>query len=125
MSENEKKKGIHDAVAMLLESNLKQYADERKLDLTVSTRIYQTIFETLTTVFKSSNIQITNESMNYLAQQYYDSIKINGRHDLDPNIFTQRAKLTNIKTKEITLLAVMMRGTEFIVPLVQEIKRRG
>jgi hypothetical protein len=63
--------------------------------------------------------------MNYLAQQYYDSIKINNKHELDPNIFTQRAKLENIKTKEVALLAVMMRGTDFIIPLVQEIKRRG
>lgn len=124
MSEQEKK-GIHDAIAMLLEQNLKQYADERKLDLSVCTKIYQTIFESLVQVFQGSNVQITNESMNYLAQQYYDSIKINNRHELDPDIFSQRARLENIETKEIALLATMMRGTDFFYPLVEEIKRRS
>ena len=124
MSEKENK-GIHDAIALLLESNLKQYADERTLDLSVCTKIYQTIFESLVQVFQGSNVEITNESMNYLAQQYYDSIKINGRHELDPDIFSQRAKLENIETKEIALLATMMRGTDFFYPLVAEIKRRG
>lgn len=124
MSEQEKK-GIHDAVAMLLEQNLKQYADERKLDLSVCVRIYQTIFDTLVQVFQGSNVQITNESMNYLAQQYYDSIKINGRHELDPEIFTQRARLENIETREVALLATMMRGTDFFFPLIDEIKRRS
>lgn len=121
----EQMKGIHDAIAVLLEQNLKKYADERKLDLSVCTKIYQSIFDSLVQVFQGSNVNITNESMNYLAQQYYDAVEINGRHELDPDIFTQRAKLENIETKELALLATMMRGTDFIIPLVAEIKRRS
>jgi hypothetical protein len=125
MGEQREEQGIHPAVAMLLEKNLRQYADDRELDLNSCVKIYQTVFETLVDVFKASNVQITNESMNWLAQQYYDGIQINNRYELDPDIFSQRAKLENIETKEVALLATMMRGTDFAIPLVMEIKRRS
>jgi len=56
---------------------------------------------------------------------YYDSVTINGNQDLDPHIFTQRAKLSNIETKELALLATMMNGTPFAAPFIGEIKRRS
>ena len=62
--------------------------------------------------------------MNYLSQQYYDGVLINGHQELDPDIFTQRAKLDGISTEELTLLAVMLNGTDFAVPLIEEVKKR-
>jgi hypothetical protein len=56
---------------------------------------------------------------------YYDSININETQELDPNIFTQRASLKNIETKEIALMAVMLNGTEFAVPFISEVKQRS
>jgi len=63
--------------------------------------------------------------MNYLAQQYYDGILINNTHELDPNIFSERARLDNITTKEIALMAMMLNGTDFAVPLIMEVKKRS
>ena len=54
-----------------------------------------------------------------------DSISINDTQELDPNIFTQRAKLENIETKELALMAVMMSGTPFAIPFIHEVKRRS
>ena len=76
-------------------------------------------------LFQTSGVELSNEGMNYLAQQYYDGILINGTQELDPNIFDKRAKLEAMETKEIALLAVMLNGTDFAIPLIQEVKRRS
>lgn len=115
---------FNDVITKLLGEKLKQFGD-KKLDLVICVDIYQTIFNTLVEVFEQAGTGITNEGMNYLAQQYYDAVLINGREELNPNIFTQRAKVELIETKELALLAVMLNGTDFAVPLIQEIKRRG
>jgi len=96
-----------------------------KLTSVVCSEIYQDIFFSLTEVFKAAQTPLSNESVNLLAQMYYDSVTINGNQDLDPHIFTQRAKLSNIETKELALLATMMNGTPFAAPFIGEIKRRS
>jgi len=117
---------FNDAVSKLLTEKLKPLAQKKtKLDLVVCVEIYQYIFETLVEIFKSSNVALTNEAMNYLSQQYYDGILINNKHELDPNIFEKRAKLENISTKELALLAVALSGTDFSVPIINEIKKRS
>jgi hypothetical protein len=50
---------------------------------------------------------------------------INGTQELDPNIFTQRAKLENIETRELALMALTLNGTDFTIPIIQEVKRRS
>ena len=52
-------------------------------------------------------------------------ILINGYQELDPNIFTQRARLDSMETEELTLLAVMLSGTDFALPILEEIKKRS
>jgi hypothetical protein len=89
---------------------------------------YTTIFDTLTEVIKSAQLPLSNEGMNYLAQQYYDGVQLatsSGFQELDPEIFTQRAKLENIETKELALLATILFGTDFAIPLIKEIKKRS
>jgi hypothetical protein len=115
---------FNDVISKLLTDKLKIY-NEKDLDLVTCIEIYQKIFDTLVEVFESANMGLSNEAMNYLAQQYYDSVAVNGRHELNPNIFTQRAKMENIETKELALMAVMLNGTDFAVPLILEVKRRG
>lgn len=118
---------FHDAVSTMLTAKLKQYAHQNYTE-TMCYEIYNVIFESLRDLFESSNVKILNESMNYVAQQYYDAIEIKTASsiiELNPNIFTQRAKLENIPTKEIALLAMMFKGTDFVYPLYEEIKRRS
>lgn len=115
---------FNEAISKLLTEKLKQF-HQKTPNSTVSLQIYVEIFNSLVEVFQTSNIELTNEAMNYLAQQYYDSILINGTQELDPNIFDKRAKIENITTKELALLAVMLSGTDFTLPLIHEIKRRG
>lgn len=121
-----KPQDFHKAISTLLGAKLKPLT-ERKADLNLvtCTEIYTTIFETLVEVVSEADIAITNEGVNYLAQQYYDGILINGTQELDPDIFSQRAKLENISTEELTLLAVMLQGTDFCVPIIREVKRRS
>ncbi len=115
---------FNEAMTKLLTERLKPFK-EKTLDLVVCTEIFTTIFDALVEVFESSNSGLTNEAMNYMAQQYYDSVLINGTEELNPNIFTQRAKIELIDTKELALMAVMFNGTDFAVPLIQEVKRRS
>ena len=119
---------IHEAVSKLLGERLKKYSvkdSEARLDLVTCVKIYQDIFDTFVEIFKEGDVKICNESMNYVAQCYYDGILINNTHELDPNIFSQRAKIENIETKELALLAVLLNGTDFAIPLIHEVKRRG
>jgi len=118
---------FNQAITTLLNERLKVYHD-KSIDLVVCTEIYETIFKTLVEVFTANELlkgKLTNESMNFVAQQYYDCVSINNREELNPNIFTQRAKLENIETKELALLAVMLRETDFLGYVLKEIKKRS
>lgn len=115
---------FNEIITKLLSDKLVEFSN-KSLNLATCYEIYKSIFDTLAEVFETSNVQISNESMNYLSQQYYDSILINENQELDPNIFTQRAKLENIETKELALLAVMLNGTDFSIPILLEVKRRN
>lgn len=117
---------FNEAISRLLEAKLKPFVTEqRDLNLLTCTEIYITIFEVLGEVITQSEAPVSNEAVNYLAQQYYDGILINGNQELDPNIFTQRAKLENIETRELALLAVMLWGTDFAKPVLAQIKQRS
>jgi hypothetical protein len=126
MSRNLKPQDFHKAIAQLLTEKLKPLVSaEKQLNLVTCVEIYTTIFDTMVEVITEAELPLTNESANYLAQQYYDGILINGVQELDPDIFTQRAKLSGIATEDLTLLAVMLNGTDFAVPIVAEVKRRS
>lgn len=118
------KKSIHDSVVGLLNERLKRKIND-KFDKQACLEIYQDIFYTLTEVFKQANAPLENEAVNLLSQMYYDSVTINDNQELDPNIFTQRANLENIPTKQLALLATMMRDTPFMPIFVSEIKKRS
>ena len=118
------KQSLNEVITKLLNEKLKRFND-RELNKAVCIEAYQTIFECLVEVFQTAKSGLTNEAMNMLAQLYYDAVLINGKDELDPGIFTQRAKLENIATKELALLAVMLNRTDFAIPLIQEIKRRA
>jgi len=117
---------FHETIAKLLEVKLQpMITEQRDLNLVTCVEFYTTIFDALVECITEAQIPLSNEAMNYLAQQYYDGILINDNQELDPEIFTQRAKLENLETKELALLAVMMQGTDFALPIIETIKKRG
>lgn len=121
-----KERSVHNAISGLLAQKLKKFSDESKtLNVLTCTQIYTEIFECISEIIKETEMPLCNESVNYIAQQYYDAVLINNNQELNPNIFTQRAKLENIQTKEIALLAMMFKGTDFSLPLLAEIKKRS
>ena len=119
-----KKQSFHDSISKLLIERLSKRKNQ-KLDRSTCIEIYSDIFFTLSEVIKTASTPLCNESVNFLAQMYYDSISINETQELDPDIFTQRAKLENIETKELALMAVMLNGTDFAIPFISEVKRRS
>lgn len=118
------KKQIHESLSKLLVNKLEPYKDE-KLNSSTCISIYTDIFNCLVEVFQESQIPITNEAVNLLAQMYYDSVKINGKEELDPNIFDKRAKLENVTTKELAMLGTMFSNTPFAPIFIYEVKRRS
>lgn len=87
--------------------------------------IYTDIFDSIASVFQETDAGLSNEAVNLVAQMYYDSIKINSSQELDPNIFTQRAKIENVPTKELAILATLFRGTPFGDIFALTVKRRS
>jgi hypothetical protein len=117
-------KSFHESASNLLVEKLSKFKN-KDLNKETCISIYTTIFESLQQVFEESGSGISNEALNWIAQEYYDAVKINQNNDLDPNIFTQRAKIDQIETKELALMAMMFKGTPFAVPLVSTIKKRS
>lgn len=118
------KKQIHDALSQLITKRLEKHLSS-KLDSQTCIEIYKDIFDTVLEVFRESRVDVSNEAVNLLSQMYYDSVKINAREDLDPNIFTSRAKIENVSTKELAMLASLFSGTPYGDIFVYSTKRRS
>jgi predicted proteasome-type protease len=117
---------FHKAVSVLLTERMRPLTTgQHVLNASACIEIYTLIFDTLVELVAESGNPLTNEAVNYLAQQYYDAVQVNGGQELDPNIFTQRAKAENIATKELVLLSIMLSGTDFALPVIAEIKKRS
>lgn len=117
-------KNIHESVSKLLSLRLEKYKNQN-LNNEVCLKIYCDIFDCFVDLFQESNIKISNESMNFISQMYYDAVKINSTQELNPNIFDKKANLKNIETKELSMLATMLNGTVFAEPFLLEVKRRS
>jgi len=117
-------KNIHESVSRLLNKKLEKYKNE-KLNSSTCTAIYQDIFESFVDLFQESKVNISNEAMNLVCQMYYDAVAINGTQELDPNIFSQRASIKMIETKELAMMASMFSNTPFASPFIFEIKKRS
>jgi hypothetical protein len=118
------KSEVHETISKLLTDRLQRRLDQ-KLDRSTCMEIYGDIFFTLTEIVKQAGTPLDNESVNLLSQMYYDSVTVNGNEDLDPTIFTQRAKIDNIPTKQLALMATMMNGTPFGDIFITAVKRRS
>jgi len=116
---------MQEAISNLLVNRMKLEFRDLSLNDDTCNRIYRTIFDTVVEVFVASNMKLSNEFVNYVAQQYYDAVAINGNNRLNPNIFTQRAKLDDINLTELRFMAIFFKDTDHIVPVIHELKRRG
>lgn len=121
------KQTFNDVFIKLLSERFRVFTDnDRTLDKSTCSEIYQVIFNCLVDVLKQSSVQLKNETVNWIAQSYYTSLKINGKHELNPNIFTQKAKLEEIESKELALIAMLLQGTDFSAEVVHFLKtKRG
>jgi hypothetical protein len=117
-------KNVHDVLNKLLIDRLQRRIDQ-KFDRATCMEIYGDIFYTLTELMKESQTPLGNEAVNMLAQMYYDAVTVNGNQELDPSIFTQRAKIENIPTSELALMATMMNGTPFGDFFISAVKKRS
>ena len=117
---------FHDAIANVVDEGLKTTFLNEHLNKETCYKIYTFIFNTVLDVFATANMRVSNEFVNYVAQEFYDAIEINGREEqLDPNIFTKRTKLEDVKTVEVHLLALLFRGTEVFHRVFAELRRRN
>ena len=97
-------------------------------DHKTSLEVYMVVFNVLSDIFNNANIKLSDEGVNYLAQLYYDALSVNGQEEagFDPNIFTQRASLKNIRTEELILYANMFKDVPpFAYEFITEIKHRS
>jgi len=120
----EHKQKILEAITRVLDERMKVLI-ERKPDVGTSIEAYTIIFNVVTEIMTQTKAGMTNEAMNYIAQQLYDCVTFNEHGDLDPNIFTQRAKLEKISTKELVVIATIFSGNILAAPVIKEIKQRS
>ena len=123
----DKKLSFNDAFVGTLQERLLVFLN-RKSDKALHLEVYMVIFNVLGDMFNQANMKLSDEGVNFLAQLYYDSISLNGdeREGMDPNIFTQRARLDNIRTEELILYANLFKDVPAYLGLfMAEIKRRS
>lgn len=134
MTNEEQSKSFVFTIEKLLNTKLQNALADKvtnvnDLDVSRCTEIYHMIFSTLVEIFSNpnlkTNVSLTNEAMNYLAQQFYSEIRINDSIELNPNIFTEKAKLENIDTKELVFLLSIMQDSLCYVDIIKQIKKRS
>lgn len=117
---------FHDAIATTVEAGLKSTFLNSPLTRETCLRLYEFIFNTVGDVFTTAGMRLSNDFINYVAQEFYSAIEINGREQqLDRNIFTRRVQLGDVKTIELHMLAVLFRGTDGFFEIYQEIRKRS
>jgi len=124
------KETANSALSNLIEAKLQKLLIESKdenhsLNHASCLMIYHEIFNTCVEVFNETNVSISNEAMNYIAQQYYDSVLVNGQYPLDPNVFDKRASVKEIATKELTIIATILGANDMSVETIMEIRHRS
>lgn len=107
----------------MIQNRLQLFVD-RKVDRQTMMEIYATIFNTVSDVFASSNVNLSNEAVNLAAQVYYDDLDINGRNEVDSEIFTRRAKPENVPNHELVVLTMLWKDHPNGQVFLRELKRR-
>ena len=116
---------FYDAIAHLVEATLINIYKGESVGSIQHSAIYTAIYNCVLEVFQTSKVNnLSNEFMNFVAQNFYDEVVINEKETLDPNIFTQRSKLSAMQTHELEFLAVFYCGTHNLPTVMIELKKR-
>lgn len=123
------KKKPHDAIVEHLNLILQKFAG-KSLNADTCLQVYRELFEAISNIATQldeakTKIKLSNEGVNYIAQQYYDCVTVNGKQILDPNVFSQRASLDNIPTSELVVILAFVNGSEFAGEVVKKIRSRS
>jgi len=121
-------KQIEDAVKRAIEAKLQKHRGHDPSDKESCTLIYQDIFlalQEIVLMIPTLKNGITDKGINFVAQAYYDMVSINGRDELNPNIFTERVKHDDMPTSELALCGVLLHGTPVLAEIVAVIKKRS
>lgn len=121
----QEKKRLVEIIFDIINERLKIFKDEKLSSEATCSRIYQAIFNAVTEILTKSKLKLSNDAANYMAQQLYDAVTINEQIQLNPNIFTKRAKLTDLTTAELAIVGTMFSGDPLAIPVIQEIKKRS
>ena len=121
--ENKSLKSASNAIFKLITSRFKMKILNSPLNKPKCIEIYTTIFDTLIEVFNEGNVVFSNEAMNFIAQGIYDSINVNGGQQLDPTIFDKRAQVENIDKKNLAMICMMFKETDFALEAFNFLKK--
>jgi hypothetical protein len=116
-------KNITEAINKLISSKLEKRVTE-KLDRATCIEIYSDIFYSFSELFKNSEIELSNESVNLLSQIYYDTVKVNGTQDLDPEIFSKKASFDEVSSKDLSIISALFSGSDIGALFYYHLKKR-
>lgn len=122
-TKDQKNNPLYETVTLLLQTKLQKFKNTTLTD-GVCIEIYNEIFKTLVDIIKASDLKLTNESTNYISQTIYSAVELNKNCHLNPNIFTELAKLENIEKIDLLKIAMFLQGSDFLADVVNELKKR-
>jgi len=117
-------KTASESILKLLGSRVKNITVNQDLSKAKCIEIYTLIFDTLVEVFNEARVQFSNDAMNYMAQGIYDSVEVNGGMTLDPNIFDKRSKAEDIDSKNLAMICMMFKETDFALEAYYNMNKR-
>jgi hypothetical protein len=112
-----------DSIENVITANLKSFSNQ-SLNKQTCFMMYQSIFNSVVEVFSQAKVNVSNEFMNYVSQQFYLDVRVNDNVRLDPNIFTKLAKVTELNDFDLRVAASLFQGTHFFKPVYDELKKR-
>jgi GrpB-like predicted nucleotidyltransferase (UPF0157 family) len=102
-----------------------QVFKHRKCDRQTMMELYGTIFNSIADIFLQSKVKMSNETMNFVAQCYYEDVEINGRNEIDKMIYTQKAKIESVPNHELVILTKLWKDHVYAKIFVQALKSRN
>lgn len=97
---------------------------KRDINSALFLEAYQIIFGAVSEVMQTANAGVSNDFVNFVSQHIYDCISIGGDQRMDPNIFTQRARIEDLSTGEILLAIPLMLSDVAAADLIRAVKGR-
>jgi len=119
-------KKIQQALQGMLNAKLVEFVDQT-LTSEVCAKIYVSMFESvneLVGMVPELKKNLDEQSVNFIAQGYYDLIEVNGQ-TLDPNVFTKRVKVTELSTRQLALVGLLFVDTPILSEIMVTLKKRS